>query len=232
VNDWPSVCVLLVTYDRPVEIRRTIAALRHMIVYPGPLNWHICDDGSPAGYLDGIAADFPDLGLTFSVTDRRGWGANVNRGLAATNSRYTFLCEDDYEACSPLRIDHGVAIMEALPNAGLVRYDGLSGHTLDLLLREVRTAVGMLQYLEILRTSPHLHVYSNRPHLEHARFHAEFGAYPEGIGLGQTEEAFAWQVKRAPAYSPTLLALENGIARAFDHIGHSRQGTAEDVVKA
>ena len=46
--DWPTVTVMLITYDRPEEIRRTIYSLLKNIKYPrDKLLWHISDDNSP-----------------------------------------------------------------------------------------------------------------------------------------------------------------------------------------
>jgi len=48
-----------------------------------------------------------------------------------------------------------------------------------------------------------------------------------GKSLGETESAFAHRIKDVLA-GPKLVTLENGIVRAFDHIGKSRQGTELD----
>jgi len=229
---WPAAAVVIVTYDRPAEVRRTIAALVARLRYPGPLRWHLADDGSPGDYVASIVADFPQLVWTASVTPRRGWGANVNAALAAVGDcPYLFLCEDDYVATRALDVTRGVALLEAHEGLAAVRYDGISGHRLVLHLEEQPTRLGPVTYAAIdASASPCLNVYSNRPHLRHAaRFARWFGPYPEGRPLGETEEAYAHTVRdRSVPEAPRLAILEDGIAPAFDHIGTSRQHTAAD----
>jgi len=230
----PPIGILVVTYDRPKEIRAVIRALVENIIYPPEkINWHLSDDNSPKEYIPNIQKDFPDLHFTATVTDRRGWGANVNKGmgyiLTHLKCDYIFLCEDDYVAMGPVNIRDGVLLMEANKGIGLVRYDGISAHTLNLYLREIKVGDGrMMDYMIIDRGSPHLNVYSNRPHLKHRRLHSRYGAYREGSTLGHTEEDFAHAVRDKGVEGPLIAVLHDGIARAFDHIGHSRQGTELD----
>jgi len=224
---WPDVAVQIITYDRPGEIRRVIVALEKYLQYEGKLIWYLADDGSPGNYILDIQHDFPKLNFRVSVTNRLGWGANVNKCMQMIGEKYIFLCEDDYIALQPLDVNKGVALLDSKANIGLVRYDGLAGHRLNLAIEEVDTHLGVLQYLEILKNSRGLNVYSNRPHLKSAKFHRAYSNYPMGKPLGQTEEAFAHRVKDILA-GPKLVTLENGIVRAFDHIGKSRQNTTDD----
>lgn len=227
-STWPPVVVLIVTYDRPAEIRATIEALRRHLIYKGELLWAVCDDGSPNGYLGSIRNSFPSLDIAISRTERRGWGANVNRGLRSlVHKHYCFLLEDDYVALRDIDLTSGIALLEALPDLGAVRYDGIAGHGLDLELRETDTMVGRLNYLRIRKSSSFLNVYSNRPHLTSPRFRETYGDYIEGKTLGETEESFAHQVRDKKG--PDIACLADGIALAFDHIGTSRQHTVEDV---
>lgn len=224
--------VLIVTYDRPAEIRRTIAALLSYIQYDGNLRWHIADDGSPDNYLPELHRDFPQLAFTATVTSRQGWGANVNKALTHPQmSDLIFLCEDDYVAQRPLDLTTGAALLSANNNLGCVRYDGLAGHVgLNLWLREAQLPTGAVTYLELdKRRSEHLNIYSNRPHLRHRRWHDHYGLYPTNVSLGRCEEVYAHTIKD-DAYGPATIILPNGVWQAFDHIGHSRQGTAADTL--
>lgn len=227
MDNWPTVTILIITWNRPVEIRRTIMALRNNLCYPGPLAWHIADDKSPAGYLPAVKADFLDLNFTTTQTDRKGWGANVNLALRTIKTDYVFSCEDDYVAIRKINLAQGVELMELCQSVGLVRYDGLSGHVgLTLRLQEAKK-FDALNYLMIVKDkSSHLNVYSHRPHLKHRRFHDFYGLYPENLSLGECESGFAHRVKSKNG--PSLAILSDGIPRAFDHIGVSRQGTADD----
>lgn len=225
---WPDLAVQIITYDRPNEIRRVIVALEKYLRYDGKLVWYLADDGSPGKYVLEVQRDFPKLCFQASITKRLGWGANVNKCLQMIGEKYIFSCEDDYIALYPLDMNKGVALLDSAANIGLVRYDGLAGHRLNLAIEEIDTPLGVLQYLEILKNSRGLNVYSNRPHLKHKNFHRAYGEYPMGKPLGRTEETFAHRVKDALGRGPKIVTLETGIIRAFDHIGHSRQGTEFD----
>lgn len=229
--NWPDVAVMIVTYARSGEIRRTIKALDKYLQYAdGKLIWYLADDGSPGNYILDIQRDFANLGFRATITKRLGWGANVNKCLQKIAEKYIFLCEDDYVALYPLDINKGVALLSSKANISLVRYDGLAGHRLNLAIEEVNTRLGMIQYLEILKSSRGLNVYSNRPHLKSVKFHKVYQIYPMNKSLGETESAFAHRVKDL-INGPKLVALETGIVRAFDHIGKSRQNTEFDQTK-
>jgi glycosyltransferase involved in cell wall biosynthesis len=230
-TEFPEVTILVVTYDRPREIRRTIDALCNHIKYPGPLRWHIADDHSPGTYIPDLVEQYQrsDIHLNHSITDRKGWGANVNKALASIQSDCIFLNEDDYIAIRDIDLTRGVALLEACKELGAIRYDGLEGHELNLQLREVKSErVDRLDYLIIDKDSPHLNVYSHRPHLKHRRLHDQLGKYVEGQSLGATEEEFAHRVKDH-AGPPEIAILPSGIPRAFAHIGKSRQGSEHDI---
>ena len=87
-----------------------------------------------------------------------------------------------------------------------------------------------MDYMILERYSPHLNVYSNRPHLKHRRFHSKYGPYSETTPLGMTETEFAHRVKDIGVDGPLLAILADGVVRAFDHIGKSRQGTELDKI--
>jgi len=225
--NWPPVSILIVTYDRPREIRMVIDALKKNIDYPGKVLWHLADDNSPGTYVFDIQhKDYKDLHFTATVTERKGWGANVNKAMLDCwqRSNYVFLCEDDYVSQKVVNLRAGVAIMQTLFTVGLIRYDGVQAHALDFQMREIETEAGRFDCLTIAETSPHLNIYSNRPHLKHRRFHDHYGIYPAGIKLGMTETKFAHNVRNKYQHGPKVAVLGNGIERAFDHIGRSRQG--------
>jgi glycosyltransferase involved in cell wall biosynthesis len=243
--DFPTVSIVIITYDRPIEIRKTIDALHKHIKYPkDKLLWHIADDNSPGDYLFDIRQDFRQIHFSYTVTDRKGWGANVNKALMFcwAKSPLVFQVEDDYVSMRDIDLERGVALLTSKkdrhrPNEaqirkpiGLLRYDGIEAHWLRLQLREAETDIGPVHYMHILHNSPFLNIYSNRPHLKHRRFHDEYGAYDVGLGLAETESGFAHRVK-ASIGKPWITILDDGIKKTFDHIGHSRQGTELDNQK-
>jgi len=227
---WPVVTIAIITFSRTREIRRTIDALQTHLKYPPErLRWHIADDNSPGTYIADLLRDFPELNFTYTVTNRKGWGVNVNTALRQIKSNYVFLCEDDYLAHSPIDLTQGVRLMQLRPEVGLVRYDGLCGHIGQSLRLCEAHPRGRLDYLIIEPELTHGHfTYSHRPHLKHRRFHEYYGLYAERLPLADTEVEFAKRVMRM-VDGPQIAILSDGIPRAFEHIGESRQGTEEDV---
>lgn len=233
--EWipPPLTILIVTYDRPREIRTTIKALydRAVSFYPGVVRWHIADDGTGSGYIAELLHDFQSLDISHTITSRKGWGANVNKALQSITTDYIYLNEDDYVLFRDLDLAKGVALLEAETSLGIIRYDGLAGHTLNLELRESKTGLGVLNYCRISKHSPHLNVYSHRPHLKHRRLHDTMGLYKEGLPLGATEEDFAHRIKDGKYQDkpPYIAVLPDGIISAFSHEGVSRQGSELDI---
>lgn len=228
MTDWPLVTICIITYNRPREIKATISALRTHFHYEGPVAWHIADDGSPHGYIGEILNEFHDMAFTHTDTQRKGWGCNANAALHFLRDKpYVFFIEDDYVAKRDLDITSGVALMESDKDIGLIRYDGVAAHTFTLHLEEADTRIGKFSYCVIDHASPHLNVYSNRPHLKAKRFHDKYGRYPERKSLGTTETEFAHRVKDNPSY-PKVAILADGIPTAFEHIGVSWQGSEHD----
>jgi len=228
---WPDITVVVITYHRPKEIRRTLLALRehlHYSHYDAQLFWHIADDGSPPDYLASIVKEFPFIN-SVSVTHRGGWGINVNAALRQIKTNFIFLNEDDYVPTTGIDLTQGVRLMQLRPQVGLVRYDGICGHIGQSLRLCEALPHGQLDYLVIEpELTQHHFTYSHRPHLKHKRFHQHYGLYAEGLPLADTEVEFAKRVKRM-ADGPQIAILGDGIPRAFEHIGESRQGSAEDI---
>ena len=108
--------------------------------------------GTPGNYLPDIRNDFPGVKFTATKTDRMGWGKNVNKGILHQKSDFIFLCEDDYVARKDIKIDAGIALLQANTQLGIIRYDGISGHIgINLWVKQSQTRLGMLDYLQINR---------------------------------------------------------------------------------
>ena len=81
----PGVTILIVTWNRPQEIRRVIERLKEKVSYP--VLWHLADDTSPGSYVADIVRDFPEF--TYTITPgRSGYGANVNLALSHIKTPY------------------------------------------------------------------------------------------------------------------------------------------------
>jgi len=254
--DWPDVTVVICTYNRPVEIRKTIDSMLKNLRYPPEhLLWLIADDGTVGDYpndvCEYILARLPDADVSYTITERRGWGANVNKALkeAFGYADYVYFTEDDYLLLKPLDLRPYIAAMEVDQRIGLVRF-GIAGHSLTCGLHELDisdwipdyqendsnngySGVGKINMWYVDRISSRgpfsNYQYSNRPHLKHRRFHETYRLYPEGLTLGETEEAMNRQMMAEMNLQPYITCPANWTLWHYDHCGQSRQGTREDV---
>lgn len=256
----PAVDVIVCTYNRPTELKKTLEALHENLLYSGPLNFYLADDSSDPANIRKVKASaiFKQLKPTIISTEQNsGWAANNNKAISETHSPYIFFTEDDYVLGQPLDLAAGVALLEAKPDVGMLRYRGTAGshviyHQFEADIAELYATPfvdypggdekgsypyqdgyglpGRIAYLQLDSGSPDLYLYSHGPHLKRRDFHAFYGMYPEGLKLGETEEQFAHIVKdgmKRPG-APAIAILPDWVSMRFDHIGQSYQHTAED----
>lgn len=241
----PAVTILICTYNRLTEIERTIAALRENLSYSGELRWMIADDSSPGNYRQALTTSKilkPLSPRVISTLHNSGWGANVNNGLAQTETEFVFFVEDDYELTRPLDLDVGVSLLVTQPHIGMLRYRATAGE--HMVFQQMESDVsaylpgyqdaqglpGKLCYFLLDSGSPSLYIYSHGAHLKRRSFHEFYGRYPEGLRLGATEETFCHQVKdRMKANgAPAIAILPEWVHMHWNHIGTSYQHTALD----
>lgn len=258
--DFPEIAILIITYKRYKELRQTVTALQSLITYPADkIHWIITDDCTPGNKLDRLKSLKSHEDIDHIQTyERAGWGANANTGLyhvahspAYQNVDYVFQIEDDYVLQEPLDLRLGVALLEARQNIGMLRYRGTGGdrfiyhqfHCEIPLLPDYKegqgASAGHVTYLQIDNASPTAWIYSNGAHLKRVRtsrdgyksFHEHYGAYPEGLKLGNTELKYAMHVKDGMKVdnAPAIAILPHWIPMRFEHIGHSWQHSTDDI---
>lgn len=242
---FPPVTILICTYNRLTEIERTIAALRDNLTYSGELRWVICDDSSPGNYHQQLTNSkiLKPVKPTIVTTERnRGWGANVNAGLASITTEFCFFVEDDYVLTRPLNLDVGVALLATQPHIGMVRYRATAGEHMVFQQTEadIRAYLphyqdaeglpGKLCYFLLDSGSPSLYIYSHGAHLKRRSFHEFYGRYPEGLRLGSTEETYCHMVKDGMKRdgAPAITILPEWVHMHWQHIGASYQHTELD----
>lgn len=255
--DLPEVTFQICTYNRLDELTRTLEALKKRVLQydSKKIKWLICDDSSPDDYRDRIRASkiyrAIEKGSQIDILPtpaNSGWGANVNNGLRHIDTEYIFFVEDDYVLNCPLDLEQGVALLETKRDIGMLRYRGTAGdhviyHQFEADVTgkyripkdggAIRQGLGLpnkVTYLQLDSGSPTLYLYSHGAHLKRKSFHNFYGLYPEGLKLGQTEEAYAHIVKdrmKLPN-APAIAILPDWIFMQWDHIGKSYQHTEFD----
>lgn len=217
----PPLLVLLPTYNRPQIIRQTIERHEIYLRYAGEIQYLVGDDGDDPQAL--LRALEPLPRVTIQRGPQQGLGANLNM-LLKTAYREQFVVtlqqDDDHWLRMPFEVTRHV--QELLDNSlfGVIRLMGVAGHHYSAELHE--------NYWWLRWDSPELYLASNRPHLQHKRFHDCFGYYPEGLKLGQTEDSFCHQVRdeaREVGGPVIAVPLEVQSESAWDHVGHSWQET-------
>lgn len=254
-KQFPDVAILIITYNRPDEIRMTINALLENIVYPADkLHYVISDDSTGGRYLADLKRNHAYKGMTFiSTPQRAGWGKHVNWAMTHIYTQYPdvqyiFQIEDDYVLTRELDMRVGVALLETMPNVGMLRYRGTAGmhavlHQFEAdihdYLPDYDESAGLIQgkvcYLQLDSGGHGLWIYSNGPHLKRLRgansFHDFYGGYPETLKLGQTEEWYAHVVKdkmKLPE-APAIAILPSFVTMQFQHIGDTWKDSEQDI---
>jgi glycosyltransferase involved in cell wall biosynthesis len=208
---WPTVAVVVVTYQRRDVLVGTITRLREHLAYSGVLRFIVADDGS----TDGTHELLEQMDIEPVVTQRGGLGANTNAGLRAAweMTDYVFSTQDDMWLNCTLDLDRHVQKLQQDVSAGFVRLWGVAGHNYVARLDQ--------QYWRVRWDSPELYIPSDRPHLKHKRFWDAYGPYPEGRATGDTEEAFChqcraiWMQQGGP---DVLIPHAEDVERNFSHM--------------
>lgn len=193
----PALALVLLTYDRPETAFRTLRAALDRIEYPGPIDVHIADDGSPVGYLDDLrqlAGGYEgvrQVGQTNAA--RRGYGASYNLATQVIHAEHQLVLplEDDWELTRPLPLEPLVATLWGHYGIDCIRL-GYLGFTQELRGRVVETPAGKMLLLDPDSEEPH--VFTGHPRLELVDFQRRVGAWPEGLPAGRTE----WEVSARP----------------------------------
>ena len=249
----PAIDIVLITYDRYEDIKKTFTALCKNLKYSGKINVYIADDCTPnKDYLPVLEVELDELAYQCQRTWKiipcqtpvnGGWGRNANHALSKTTSDIVMMIEDDYVITKEIDLDPLVALLLCHQSIGLIRLDGIAGHKvlahahetdISSYLPDYRQGVGncgLVHYWLLDHSSPALNVYSHRPQLKHKRFHEFYGKYIEGAKLGVTEDDFAHRVKDGMKehwqFAPCI-AVPLDANNFFDHVGVSRQHTALD----
>lgn len=248
--NFPPLNIGVITYNRPHEIRDTLTSLFQHLHYSGQTTLYIADDSSPSDYRstlsDWLRNYSPYPFHVLNTGHNQGWGANANNLIttAYKTAPYLYFTEDDYVLHKHLDLSPVVALMEAEPTLAMIRFRATAGmpllyqgHETDIskYLPDYREylgyGIGKIQWLELLKESPSLWLYSNGPHLKTAAFHFAHDLYPVGLKLGATEESYAHHVidnMRTRAGMPKIGILPDWFHMQFEHIASSYQGTIHD----
>lgn len=235
-QELPTVAVLIPTYRRKEVLKQTINLIQTNLKYKGEVFILIGDDSvsEEEGFrlydfdqhllIEGLLlSPYTTINVDWHE-EQFGLGRNLNSLLRQAQSQgidYVIQQDDDHWLVEPLDITPHVKKLIEDQSAGAIRLMGVGGHKYRANLEGV--------YWRIDWFSPELYVASNRPHLKSiARFHGEYGLYPEGEKLGATEEKFNHLCKdkarlRVETGQPTvdvLIPLDIMTEKGWQHNEH------------
>ena len=230
-NMWPDVTVLITTYRRPVVIRQVIQRYELYLQYAGRLIWRLADDGSPPGYVEDLQREFVRLDLQATVTDRGGFGANLNNGLGAAHrdSPYVFLTEDDWATIDYVNLTKGVWLLASIPKIGLVRYDESGIHSCynGAVLKHgsLNRKDSWVRYFILSKGNRYIYP-GGHPNLVHKRYYDAYGRYKEGGEIASVERHFSEVLAKQRGPAIVVMAEYAGLSK-FEHIAKTWKGTPE-----
>lgn len=259
MKQFPEIAILVITYNRAEALRQTLDALKRFVTYPtDKLHIIVSDDSTGGHYLPALRRikAYKEWGRGLKAIEtpqRSGWGKHANWAMTHIytqypNVQYIYQIEDDYVLTRELDLRVGVALLETMQNVGMLRYRGTAGmhavlHQFEADIREYLPdydeSAGLIQgkvcYLQLDSGGHGLWIYSNGPHLKRLRgansFHDFYGAYPENLKLGHTEEWYSHIVKdrmKLPN-APAIAILPSFVTMQFQHIGDTWKDTEDDI---
>ena len=185
------ICIVMFTHAKPPErieyAQRTLETLPRLQASED-IWFHLADDGSDQEFRDMMMEKARAVyGEHTSVTNSegRGYGASYNRSSQLTHKLADILLplEDDWEVAREFDLDpYAKVLREGHFNCIRMGYLGYTD-----VLRATFRYHDKKHYLELDPDSPEKHVFAGGPRLETVKFERAVGAWPEGIGAGETE---------------------------------------------
>lgn len=222
--DWPTLHILLPTYNRPKILTETLYSLDRHLKYQGNIQYSIGNDGDS---LEDWPVPRVGNGVRVFSNPTGSLGANLNR-LIRSSEDLMMQMDDDHQLVMDYDISDCVEKLYVDETVGAVRLGIVAGHRYIVSCDEIRRP-GLLhgKFWRIDWNSPELYVCSNRPHLKRIRFHELYGLYTPGLTLGQTEEAFCHQCHNI-AHSgvstlDVVIPIHLPTEEAWIHVGDSWQ---------
>lgn len=212
------IAVILPTFNRRETLWETCVRIKSNLITKEEIKFFLGDAGE-----DNVAERFADQpNVVVMKPPKRHLGDNLNNLIRAAAQETDILLQmdDDHWLRDPLDVDDHIRVLRDPDNpVKWIRLMGVAYHNLDAKL------VG--NYWRVSWHSPEVYISSNRPHLKHVRWHVQYGLYPEGLSLGQTEEGFCHQCIDGGKADPTApvvgIPVNVRTESIWDHVGHSWQ---------
>lgn len=211
----PPVAIVFLTFKRTEYAVRTIRGICDHLRYQGDLLWYVSDDGSAPEHLAAVHSALDGQRIIGEHSQHIGYGAGANKAwhVAHDHADLTLWLEDDWELRSEFDITPYAKLLNERPESGMVRMGYLNvGQEGYLFGHDGRL------YWRLNRDVP-TYAFTGHPSVRHRRFREAYGAYAEGLNPGETESAYAWQVRERKQGPEIVYPVGLGEWGPFHHIG-------------
>jgi glycosyltransferase involved in cell wall biosynthesis len=183
VNPGPLVSIVVLSYRRPVHLRRTLESFLRVNTYPN-LELVLADDGSPPAMQEEMRR-LPFDRFLLSA-ENRGLGANTNAGLRAARGEFILQLQDDWLCDGPSDfIAEAIEVMTERPEIGMLRLR-LPQAELRYTSWTSRRGLAVRVYESPPARSSDF-VYTDTPHIKSRAFVDFIGPYLESRYMQKTE---------------------------------------------
>jgi glycosyltransferase involved in cell wall biosynthesis len=221
MSEYPTIAVIVPTYNRAAIVKWTHGLLRSNLRYSGQIRYYIGCDGT-----DATPSLFNEPDTEVIQKPSGSLGANLNRLIARAQQAgidYYLSLDDDHALMNPLGLDEHVAKLRDDTTAGWIHL------LVDAVGDEANDGYKFVARLEgkhwrLEYQSPDDWPCSFRAHLSHKRFHAATGPFAEGLQSGRTEVEYNQRVKRMGIAGQLPSVLVPLCAYGFNfwaHVGQS-----------
>lgn len=216
MDEYPTISVAFITYNRITTLRRTYDSFLENTNWPREkLQLIVADDGSDEAAQAELRAMRFD---TYVISkERKGLGENQNRGLRAAKGDYLLQLQDDWLCLGPRDyLKDAISLINKNTDVGMLI---LNPHPAGLLVERVEKRAHL--QMRIYQNHPEKkinkvgeHAYTDWPHLKRRQFWESVGEYKVNVPMWECELDYS---RRVNAQSRYLIAdLDRP---AFHHIG-------------
>jgi GT2 family glycosyltransferase len=188
-QEWPTVAVLIPTFNRGELLNQNLRYLGANLKYEGSVKILVGDDSNDDSLV--FLPEQSTVESTFPIqywrnTERLGLGGNLNKliEMAGSETLLAIAMDDDHRLVKPLDITPFVKKLLEDPAAGWIRLMGTDSHKLSANLEGA--------FWRVSWWSSELYITSFRAHIFKLQdWSSMYGPYPVTEKIGQCEEKFA-----------------------------------------
>lgn len=191
IASYPSVTLLITTYNRSESLNRLLQAFEDLQVQFGDII--VSDDGSRQEKLAEITALQTKYKFRLITAEKnQGLGGNINKGQDEVKTPYTLYVQEDFEPKAPFatHFTDALAYMNQDNTLDIVRF---YAYFIYPYLKPYGKGFSEMKFSASPLASNHIkfYVYSDHPHLRRSNFFEKFGRYTPHVNVDESERGMA-----------------------------------------